>query len=314
MLSIDFTALFLQKQFPLKNSKAHAAVLAANLIFGINFSVVQYITKKMVGPFGLNVIRVGVSSILLWILLFFSSTKAGIKKEHIGRFILCAFTGIFVNQMLFIKGLSMTLSIHASLLILVTPIFITMVAAWLGTEPATFTKVAGLVIGISGAVLLALQKEHSGNASDILWGDIFVIINGISYAFYFVLVKPLMKAYNPVHVIRWVFTFGLLFTLPFGWNQFAAIPWSDFQVADIAAVSFIVLGATFCTYLFNLYGIHHLGAGITGTYIYTQPIFAAIIAVIFLGERFTFYKIIAALLIVAGVLLVNKKSTAPLDT
>lgn len=283
-------------------------MLAANLIFGINFSTVQYITKKWIGPFGLNVIRVGVSTLLLWVLILFADTPAGIRRKHLGRFILCAITGVVINQMLFIKGLSMTLSIHASLLILVTPIFITIVAAWIGTEPLNIFKIAGLALGIGGAILLALDRQHGGKGNDILWGDIFIIINAISYAFYFVLVKPLMQEYNPVHVIRWVFTIALVFVLPLGWNEFSRIPWQDFGAKEYLSTGFIVIGATFLAYLFNLYGIHRLGAGITGTYIYTQPIFAALIAVLVLHEVFTLNKVLAAILIVAGVLLVSRKN------
>lgn len=289
----------------MKNWKAHAAVLSANLIFGINFSAVQYVTKNFIGPFGLNVLRVGISTLMLWVLIFFSSTKAGIQRKHIGRFLLCSLTGVVINQMLFIKGLSMTLSIHASLLILVTPIFITMVAAWIGTEKLSFWKIAGLITGVSGAVMLALNKEHGGNSNAVLWGDIFIIINAISYAFYFVLVKPLMTEYNPVHVIRWVFTLSLLFVIPIGWSEVSQVDWQSASMRDIVSVSFIVVGATFFAYLFNLYGIHRLGASITGTYIYTQPIFATIIAILFLGEVFTLNKALAALLIVAGVLMVS---------
>ena len=209
--------------------------------------------------------------------------------------------------MLFIKGLSMTLSIHAALLILVTPIFITGIAAWIGTERLTPLKIAGLITGVSGAVMLALNREHNGNSDNVFWGDVFIIINAISYAFYFVLVKPLMTEYNPVHVIRWVFTIALVFVVPIGWNELSMVDWNSATIKEIAAVSFIVLGATFFAYLFNLYGIHRLGASITGTYIYTQPVFATVIAVIFLNETFTLTKIIAALLIVAGVLLVSGK-------
>ncbi|MBC7850956.1 MAG: DMT family transporter [Chitinophagaceae bacterium] len=293
----------------MKNWKAHAAVLAANLIFGINFSTVQFVTKKFIGPFGLNVLRVAVSTVLLWILILFSNTKAGIEKKDLGRFLLCSLTGVVINQMLFIKGLSMTLSIHASLLILVTPLFITGFAAWLGLERLTFLKIAGLITGISGAVMLSLDRKHGGNNDDVFWGDIFIIINAISYAFYFVLVKPLMQRYNPVHVVRWVFTFSLILVIPLGWEDLRRVDWAMAAPTEIAAIIFIVIGATFFAYLFNLYGIHHLGAGITGTYIYTQPVFAAIIAVLVLNEVFTVYKALAAFLILIGVFLVGLKKT-----
>lgn len=292
----------------MKNWKAHAAVLSANFIFGINFSAVQFITKKSIGPFGLNVIRVGVSTLLLWALIFIPDTRAGIKKKDLGRFFLCAITGVVINQMLFIKGLSMTLSIHASLLILVTPIFITIVASWIGTEKLTPLKITGLITGVSGAVILVINKEQTATGGSIFWGDLFIIINAISYAFYFVLVKPLMKEYNPVLVIRWVFTLSLLFVIPIGFNEFAAINWSLFSRKEILATGFIVIGATFLAYLFNLYGIHKLGAGTTGSYIYTQPFFASVIAVFILNESFTYEKVMAALLIMGGVFLVSRKA------
>lgn len=252
--------------------------------------------------------RVGVSSILLWVLWLISRGPAGIQKKHIGRFILCAITGVAINQSLFIQGLAMTLSIHAALLILVTPVFISVAAFWLGTENLTVLKLIGLCISISGAVILALQKEQGSGASNIFWGDVFIIVNAISYAIYFSLVKPLMKIYSPVQIIRWVFTFGLLFMVPIGWNQFSEISWSSLGAIDWGLIGFVVLGATFFAYLFNLYGIHQLGAAITGTYIYTQPVFAALIAIFILGEKLTFHKILAALLIFGGVYLVSRKN------
>jgi drug/metabolite transporter (DMT)-like permease len=288
--------------------KAHLAVLSANIFFGTNISTVQYITKKWVHPFGLNVIRVGVSSLLIWSMIFFTSTKAGIRKEHYFRFFLCAVTGVVINQAMFIKGVSMTLGIHASLLILVTPLFITLAAAWFGKEVLTILKIAGLVSGIAGAVILALSRDHTtADNTNILLGDIFIIINAISYALYFVLVKPLMIAYNPIHVLRWVFTIGLIMTIPIGWNEFSAIPWNEFSLKEITILAFIVLGGTFVGYVFNLYGIHHLGASVAGSYIYTQPVFATLIAVLVLHESFTLQKIIAAAFIAGGVLMVGMK-------
>lgn len=291
---------------------AHAGLLLTNLIFGANYSIVQYIAARGVQPFGLNVIRVGVTTLLLWLLIFFVPHKPGIRREHVGRMLICALTGIVINQLLFLKGLTLTLSMHATLLMLVTPVFVTLTAAWLIKEPLNMYKFLGLSIGISGAVMLVLLKENtSTNGADknILLGNVFIVINAISYAFYFVLVKPLMEVYHPFHVIRWMFTLGLVFVLPVGWGEFAAMEWHTFNVKDYSALGFIVIGATFLAYLFNLYGISKLGASVAGAYIYTQPVFASIIAIFILGESLSLYKIIAASLIVGGVLLVNKKSS-----
>lgn len=264
----------------------------------------KYISPSHIGPYGLNIIRVGVSLVIFWLLWSLGKTKAGIRKEHLGRFVLCGLTGVAINQMLFVKGLTMTSTIHASLLMLSTPLLITLLAFWVLREKVTAFKAIGLAMGIGGAVLLVTSKEKTGTAS--LTGDLFILLNAISYTIYFILVKPLMQVYSPLHVMRWVFTLGFVMILPIGWPQFAATDWSAFEWTHFAALTFIVVCATFLAYYFNIYGIRHLGAGITGSYIYTQPIFASVIATLFLGEQFTFQKILAGVLIFAGVFLVSR--------
>ena len=295
----------------LKNTtKAHLALLATNILFAINYTVVKHlINNGLVKPFGLNIIRVTVSAILLWIMFFFRPEKKVIQRKDYKRFFLCALTGIAINQLLFIKGLSLTYSIHASLLMLTTPILITIIAAWLLKERLTNYKIAGLALGITGAVVLVTAKENNGNGADVLLGDMFIILNAVFYTIYFVLVKPLMKEYDPVMVMRLIFTIGFFLMLPFCWRELTEVPWKIYSAADYFNLGLVVIGGTFLAYILNVYGIKILGASMAGTYIYTQPVFAAIIAMIVLGEELTLYKIVAAGLIAAGVYLANKNNT-----
>jgi drug/metabolite transporter (DMT)-like permease len=286
--------------------KAHLAVLGANLIFGVNFSVVKFVTPGLIKPFGLNVVRVLVTTGLLWLMHYWEKPKQPLLKKDIPLFIACAITGIAINQLLFIKGLSITYSIHASLLMLCTPLFITITAFMYLKEKISLPVVGGLVLGITGAVLLVTSKEISGNGTNVILGDIMIALNAISYAIYFVLVKPLILRYTPLQVLRWAFTFGTVFILPFGWNQFIEAPWSSFSTTEYLAIAFVVLFATFLGYLLNIYGLSHLKASATGSYIYSQPLFATAVAVIFLHEELTTTKILSALLIFAGVFMVQK--------
>lgn len=286
--------------------KAHLAVLGANLIFGVNFSIVKFVTPGLIKPFGLNVVRVLVTTGLLWLMHLWEKPKQPLLKKDIPLFIACALTGIAINQLLFIKGLSITYSIHASLLMLCTPLFITITAFFFLKEKISLPVISGLVLGITGAVMLITAKENTGSGANIILGDIMIALNAISYAIYFVLVKPLILRYTPLQVLRWAFTFGTLFILPFGWEQFIEAPWSSFSYIEYAAIAFVVLLATFLGYLMNIYGLSHLQASATGTYIYSQPIFATAVAVIFLNEEITLVKIISALMIFAGVFLVQR--------
>src|SRR5262245_57116064 len=125
-------------------AKAHIAVLSTNLFFASNYSMVKYISPSLVKPFALNLLRVGVSIILFWLIWFWGKTfspdkgiKPGIQKKDFGLFFLCALTGVCLNQTLFIKGLTLTSPIHASLLILCTPLLITIFAFWILKEKVT---------------------------------------------------------------------------------------------------------------------------------------------------------------------------------
>lgn len=293
-----------------KNTKAHLAVLGANIIFGANYSIVKFITPGYMHPFALNFVRVVSSILLFWLLWIFDQEKIGIQKKHIPRFIACGVTGVLINQVFFIKGLSLTTSIHSSLLSLCTPIFITIIAAWLIKELLNWFKIIGLALGIGGALLLILLKDNNHTGTNILLGDLFVMINAISYAFYLVMVRPLMLHYSAMHILRWVFTIGGILMIPISAPEFLATNWSAFGFSQWMALGFVAIGATFFAYLFNIFGVSKIGASATGSYIYTQPVFAAIIAIIFAGEHFSWVKGLAALLIFSGVYLANFKKAS----
>lgn len=291
--------------------KAHLALLGTNLFFATNYSAIKYFTSHhYAGPFGLNIIRVGVSLILFWILFLFKPTSNRIGKKDLLSLILCAVAAILLNQLLFIKGLSLTLPIHASLLTLITPILIIILAAAILKERLTNSKIMGVILGVSGAGLLVSSSEISVAGDNIPFGDFLVILSSIAYTFYFIMVKPLMDKYTPIMVVRWIFTFGFFMTLPLSYHEFNSISWEIFTLKDWLLLFMVVIPGTFFAYIFNVYGIKILNASTAGAYIYSQPVFAVIIAMIFLKEELSLYKILAAALIFGGVFLTTRKASS----
>jgi drug/metabolite transporter (DMT)-like permease len=209
--------------------------------------------------------------------------------------------------MLFVKGLTITSTLHAALLMLTTPLLIGVLALWWLKEKFTMQKAVGLLFGIGGALLLILSRDARGIAS--VQGDLLILINAISYAIYFIMVKPLTSRYSPLHVIRWVFTFGFIMIVPFSWQDAVEANWQSAAVSQWLALGSVVLCGTFLTYSFNSYSLKHLGAATTGSYIYTQPLFAALIAALFLQEGFSIEKVIAGVLIFGGVFLGSRNKS-----
>jgi len=279
----------------------------ANVLFGVSYASAKMLTSGFISSYGLNVSRILVSLPLFWLLLLFKPSSPSIDKKDLPRFFLCGLCGVAINQIMFLKGVSLTSTIHASLLSLGTPIFITAAAAWLLKEALTRNKILGLICGMAGAILLMANATTHRQGDNIILGDIFIVINSISYALYLVWVRPLMKKYNPIHVMRWVFIFGGLFIIPFGWHDFVQTDFSAFTNAAWAAIAVVAIGATFLAYLFNIFALKTLGPAIVGSYIYSQPVFATIIAITLLGEPFQWYHLLAAALVFTGVWLVNKQ-------
>ncbi len=288
----------------------HLALLGTNVFFAINFSAIKYlIDGGFVLPFGLNMARMFGATALLWVLYLLKPNKQPIKKWHYSRFFWCSILGVTINQLFFIKGLSLTHTIHASLLMLTTPIIITVIAAWILKERLSWNKIVGLSLGVGGASVLILANKVDSNGMNVLLGDFLIIVNAICYSYYFILVKPLMKRYDPLTVLRVCFTLGTVIALPFCWTEFAVIPWQQYNVKAFALLTTVVVGGTFLAYLFNIYGIKHLGASVSGAYIYFQPVFATMISMFFLGENLDWFKAVAAVCIFAGVYITNNSKT-----
>ncbi len=287
--------------------KGHLALIGANLFYGGGYSIAKIVMPRLIEPLGFILVRVVITCALFWTTWFFGKKyRATIDRKDWLVLVLGGLFGVATNQMLFFLGLSKTMPIHASLIMMSTPLLITIVAVVILKEKLGWDKLTGLLLGIGGAILLmSAGKEVTAIASNTVLGDFLVFLNATSYAIYLVIIKRLMNKYRPVIVIRWVFLFGLLMVLPFGYKGFIVVDWSLFSFGDWMAVAFVVICTTFLAYLWNIYALKHLSPSIAGAYIYAQPVFAAIISVIFMGEEITIVKLIATILIFSGVYFVN---------
>jgi drug/metabolite transporter (DMT)-like permease len=286
--------------------KAHLILLLGNFFFGSSVIAIKMLTPALMPALAINVLRVAAAVTFFWLLgIGAKKSSIFIEKKDIGLLIKCGLCGVVINQLLFVKGTSLTTPISASLLALTTPIAIALISWLLLKEKMGFNKIAGLCLGITGALILILSRNNL-DAGTMMLGNVLIILNAVSYALYIVMVKPLTNKYSSLQVIRWIFLIGAVCIIPIGIGDVQLVKWSQMQTQHIVALCFIVFGATVFSYLATMYGIEKLGATIAGSYIYTHPIFATIIAVLFFGETLNFIKIASAILIFCGVFLVNK--------
>jgi drug/metabolite transporter (DMT)-like permease len=222
-------------------------------------------------------------------------------------FALSAIFGIAVNQLLFFEGLNRTSPINGGIIMVATPVLVLIMASFIRGERITGLKILGIALGLIGALSLLLLKADFSFGSDTMAGDLMILANATSYAIYIVMIKPKMQNYHPITVMRWVFLFGTLYVIPFGFSQFTVIPWDIMPTSILWATAFVVIGTTFFAYLLNTMALAHLSASVVGIYIYLQPLLASAFAMLAGQDTTTVQKAIAALLIFSGVFLVSKK-------
>ena len=228
-----------------------------------------------------------------------------VDKKDILRLAICGVFGVAINQLLFFEGLNLTTPINAAIIMTINPVLVLMMSSLILFEKINIRKGIGIALGLVGASTLIINGgDLSGNTGYML-GNMFIFINAASYGLYLVLVKPLMQKYHPITVMFYVFSFGLLYVLPFGYSELTVVQWDSFSSKIIWEVVFVVVCTTVIAYFLNSYALKSLNPSTVSIYIYLQPVLATLFA-IFRGSDFLDeIKIISALIIFFGVYLVS---------
>jgi len=261
-------------------TQAHIALFAVNLIYGANYTVAKSLMPGVIGPSGFILVRVVGASLLFWALM--PLYRERVSWADVPRLLLCAVLGVALNQLMFFQGLMRTSALHASLIMVVAPILVLVFAAVLIGERVTRAKVAGILLGATGASLLLWLSAQGGDAGSTLLGDVCILINAASYALYLVLVKPLMRKYSAVTIMAWTFLFGTVMVLPFGAHETAKVDWQGLAMGQWIAIAFVVLLVTFVVYLLNTWALRRVEPSVVGTYIYLQPVMAIVFGWLYL--------------------------------
>ena len=261
---------------------------------------------EYIQPFGFIFLRVLGAALLFW---FFHSILSNekIDKKDWPRIALCGLFGVAMNQLLFFAGLNITTPINAAIIMTSNPILVTIAASIILHHVITRQKIIGLALGVVGALLIILFNADFYFDVSTWQGDVMILMNAASYGVYLVIVKPLMTKYQPLTIIKWVFTFGLIYVLPFGFYDFMAIEWSTFTTTIWLETAFVVICTTFFAYLLNVFALKKLQPDTVSTYIYTQPVLASLFAIAMGKDELSLVKIIGAILIFTGVYIVSKR-------
>jgi drug/metabolite transporter (DMT)-like permease len=296
-------------------------MVVAYTIFGLNIPAVKSIIG-VAGISGLSVTfyRMAGAAILFWVASLVVRLRGKTPREHVPpRDIAAMFAAslfcIFLNQLPFIVGVSLTSPIDAAVITTTGPMLTMILAAFFLREPISWLKAIGVMVGASGALMLILGGGALvGRGGASVKGDLLCFASSISFAIYLTAFRRLFTTYSPITLMRWMFLFAAAMSLPVCWHDVATVDYSALKWNIWLTLTFIVGGATFITFLLLPMGQRYLRPTVLSMYNYLQPSVAAAVAVASGMDTFGPTKGIATLLVFAGVWLVTRsRSRAQLD-
>lgn len=285
----------------------HLASFGAYAIFGLNIIFCKDIANQgELSPILLFTLRAFCAGTLFWLLGLFTRHES-VPKGDLLRMAGAAMLGLIIPQLTFLTAITMTAPVDLSVVQSMTPIMTMFVAAIFLKEPITWKKAGGVALSFVGVIWIILQSTHSGGvATTRPLGIILTITNALSFALYLGVCRPVIQRYSVVTLMKWMFLFAFILSLPFSAGQIVSLDYGAIPAKIWWEVGYLILFATFIAYFLIPMGQQRIRPTLVSMYGYLQPLIAAAVGVAVGMDRLTWMKIAAAVCVFAGVALVNR--------
>lgn len=288
-----------------RSAGPYIALAFVQLFFG-STPVVGKIVLSVVPAVAVVGFRVGVTAIVL---VIFQALRGRIhlkeKSDYLKLAVLSLF-GVVFNQLLYIKGLSLTNAVDAALLMVTIPIFTLTVGSLLGSERLRRYKVIGIILSAAG-VLFVIHPERVALSSETILGDALLLFNCLSFGIYVATSKEVVTRNGAFRSMMWVFVFAALICVPLGIWSFSSVDMAAVTPVLWVLMLYLAILSTAVPYLLNAWALARVDPSTVAVFVYLQPLIGFLLAVVFLGEHIDTTFVMAAVLIFIGVFLVSRR-------
>ena len=291
--------------------KGHLAIAAAYVIFGLNIVFCKDIaTSGTVSPYVLFTLRALGASLLFWLLSAFLP-KEKVARKDFPKIAAASLIGLFVPQMTFLLAITMSSAIDTALIGTLGPIFTMFFAFFFLKEPITGKKAGGVALSFAGILLLIFNSVHQGGAASTSpLGVALLLLNSLSFSLYLGLFRPLISKYSVVTFMKWSFLVSLVVSLPVSARDLFLADFTAIPVNVRWEIAYLIFFATVVAYYLIPYGQKFIRPTLVSMYSYLQPIIASVVSILVGLDTLSWQKMLAAALVVGGVVLVGKSRSA----
>ncbi len=285
--------------------KAHIALFVATLLFGGNYWVSK-ILVEILNPNQLVFLRT-IGATLLFAAVYFLSARPKLSAAELLRLFFAGIFGIGINQILFFSGLQYTSAVDTAIIHVSNPIIVLVLSIVFLHTKLSWWKISGIIVGAIGASILILYQKDLIFNPDSIKGNLMILGNTTSYAAFLIIMKPILKKYDTITTMFWVYLFATFIIVPYTFSDVLNIDWQMLWGWPTVSIFYIIVLVTFGAYFLIIYALGRLSAPVVSFYIYLQPLIAAVIAAIIGVQSLNWVNGLAAGLIFLGVYMVNRQ-------
>lgn len=281
-------------------------------LWGLAWPVGRLLASNL-PPVSIAVLRYSIVVPVLFGILWIRRQSFGLYRKWIPNLIIMGLLSTTLYQAFFLFGVKYAAASDDSLVIGIGPVLIAIMASFVLNERLTRTKVLGFLSGLSGIAVISLLSTNT-NVPNRLLGISLVFGGAIAYALYTVLLRKFVatsradSTHTPLSslsILGWVSFFGWIFLIPF---SFLETPWNyTWGPVSWLGILYLALLSTVVGYFFYVEGVSRIGAGRAAVFGNLVPVFGVITSALLLGENISPWHGLSFLLILTGVVLVNKQ-------
>jgi putative membrane protein len=287
--------------------QAHTAVLLANIIFGLGVPVTKLLLDQWVSPMAYMATRCLGAAAIFWLISLFLPCEK-VAPRDLTVIILGGLLGIVVSQTLTAWALTFTTPVYFSLIATLTPVATMLCAALFIGEKISVRGIAGVALGVAGAMLMVFVGWQGGSGKNDILGIVLTLLSMLTWAVYLIITRKVSARYTAVTQMKWVFLASAIMVLPFSLTDLQSAPLysAATQWSGLAEMAFIVVFATVAGYFAIPFAMRYLKATTVSVYTNLQPIVASLVAIALSQDVLTWDKPVALVLVLLSAWLVTK--------
>ena len=273
------------------------------LIWGGSFIATRVVAQSF-EPFIASCIRYLIALVLLVPLTLKSNRKfLSLPKSQFWLLILMGFSGIFIYNYFFFKGLQLVPASHAALLVALNPSMVIILSAIWYHEKINGLQATGVILSLFGVMLVISRGKISTIVSEFQLGDAYMLACPFAWAIYTLAGREALKKVSPLNATTWAALSGLIMLSLFAFTE--KMP-SAIEPKIWAGFAYLGILSTVIAFIWYNDGIKKIGATKTSIFNNLVPVFALLLSVLILHEHVSWYTWIGGMLVIGGVLLTNR--------